>query len=117
MLLSSAVKWRKRIREEAGSFVSSQDEARSLRTPDVIQIRESDHRTSVVNSSMELRSGDGDWRNTVPQCTAIAVTSEFGETVQLKTQVRPRTAASMFSKLCHSVNILFHVSDCIEIKC
>jgi len=84
--MTSATKWRKRLREDVGSFVGSED-SHSLKTTDLLATKESDHHTSVVNSSLELRSGYTAWRNSIPQNTAIAVTSEHGETVQLKSQV------------------------------
>jgi hypothetical protein len=84
---ASAVQWKQRIREDSGSFLSK-DEGRLLKPADMTTSKDSDggiHRASVIHSSLELR--DVDWRSTIPQNSATAVSSLLGETVTLKTQV------------------------------
>lgn len=88
LFLSSASQWKQRAREDSGSFSMSKDEGRSLKPFDAANIKDSDgimHRSSVIHSSLELR--DVDWRSTIPQNIATAISSDLGETVQLKTQV------------------------------
>ncbi|XP_048577711.1 dynein axonemal heavy chain 8 isoform X3 [Nematostella vectensis] len=94
----SATHWRQKVRDGDGLSVSGSPKedvhsARFRKGSEMppMSAKESEsamRRSSVLQSSTaDIRSGDGDWRSTIPQNIATAVSSELGETVQLRTQV------------------------------
>ena len=91
-MLSSA--WRNRsVREDISSPIPSHDSARFRKISDMVMqaSKETDagvRRSSMLTSTTDARQAEPDWHSHLPRNVAVAVTSEQGETLELKTKVR-----------------------------
>ena len=91
-MLSSALRNRS-VREDISSPIPSHDFARFRKISDMVMqaSKETDagvRRSSMLTSTTDARQTEPDWHSHLPRNVAVAVTSEQGETLELKTKVR-----------------------------
>ena len=85
--------WRKRSgREDASSPLPSHDSGRFRKISDIVvqATKESDagvRRSSLLPSTTDVRHSEPDWHSHLPRNVAVAVTSEQGEILELKSKV------------------------------
>ena len=85
--------WRNRsAREDAASPLAGLDSGRFRKISDImVQVaKESDsnvRKSSLLPSNTDVRHAESDWHSHLPKSVAVAVTSEQGETLELKTRV------------------------------
>ena len=85
--------WRNRsAREDASSPNPSHDSGRFRKISDIlVQVaKESDagvRKSSLLHSTADMRHAEPDWHSHLPKNVAVAVISEQGETLELKTKV------------------------------
>lgn len=85
--------WRNRsAREDGSSPIPSFDSGRFRKISDIVvqATKESDasvRQSSMLASNSDVRHGELDWHSHLPKRVAVAVVSEQGETLELKTKV------------------------------
>lgn len=81
------------VREDISSPIPSHDSARFRKISDMVvqAVKETDagvRKSSILTSTSDARQAEPDWHSHLPRNVAVAVTSEQGETLKLKTKVR-----------------------------
>ena len=82
------------IREDVSTPSPSHDSARFRKISDMVlqaskELDAGVRKSSLLTSTTDARHGEPDWHSHLPRNVAVAVTSEQGETLELKTKVIP----------------------------